>query len=119
MPAYITSPATQQVNALYPGNTLKLVNNAATDSGITKTLQFAVGSDPMGNYRLTLNNGTNQTATVQQAATDADANYQNYSDEGTAITVSTDTAKTFYCAGPWVRCTFSSAPTTGSLTVSR
>jgi len=119
MPSYITSPATQQVNALYPGNSLALVNDASKDTGVTKTIQFAVGPDPLGNYRLTLNNTTNQTATVNQAASDADANYQPYSDEGTAITLATNTSKTFYCAGPWIRCSFSSAPTSGNLVVSR
>ena len=33
MPSYIANAQTAQVCALYPGNTLTLVNNAANDSG--------------------------------------------------------------------------------------
>lgn len=115
MPAYITNPQVSQVKAIYPGNTLALVNNAATDSGITKTLQFAVGPTP-GNQAnaMTFVNQTNQACTIYAAPADSDSAY-----ESTGYSVASATALPFNLSVCWVRCLFAIAPTTGSLTVVR
>lgn len=115
MPGYITSPQVSQVKAIYPGNRVDLVANAAVDSGITKTLQFALGPNP-GNETnaMVFVNGTNQSATVYTASQDADSNYQT-----TGYSVSAGTSLPLNLSGCWVRCQYSTAPTTGSLTVVR
>jgi len=123
MPAFL--PATSRPVAIYPGGSIALINNAAVDSSITSTLQVAIGPDPMGNYRLTLTNSTNQTATAQVAPNDpvlstpASSSYEPYSDEAQAITVAAGKSVSFNCFGPWFNCTFASAPTSGSLVLSR
>lgn len=123
MPSYITSPQPIQLHALYAGNSIALVNNAATDSGITQTIQTCIPPDPSGNDTLTLVNTTNQTATVAISAADS-AGAGSYeplknADTGNAITVAAATTITFRCRGPWLSCTFSVAPTSGSLILSR
>lgn len=123
MPAFL--PTTTAPKAIYPGQSIALVNNAAVDGNITSTLQVAIGPDPMGNYRLTLTNTTNQTATAQVAPNDpvlptpASASYEPYSDGANAVTVAAGKSASFNCFGPWFNCTFASAPTSGSLTLSR
>jgi hypothetical protein len=125
MPSFIFSPQVHQVAALYPGQSIALVNNAAVDGSVTQTVQVAIGPDPDSNYRLNITNTTNQTATVDVAPRDpvlpspALASYQPYSDEGTAITVAANTSNTFSCFGPWLSCNFATAPTSGSLILSR
>ena len=118
MPKYIANAKTAQVCALYPGDTLTLVNNAASDSGVTKTIQFALSLDTMGNYRLSVVNGTNQDCTIQAAAIDADVNYLPYSSQGVS-TISAGTSTDISVSARWVRFAFVTAPTTGSLTVTR
>jgi gamma-glutamyltranspeptidase len=112
MPAY---PAHSPV-FLSPGNQVVLVNNAATDTGITKTIQCSVAAQPTATSKLTLVNNTNQTATVQVAAVDADASYVPLT---TSITAAAGAAVIFDCVGPFVRCSFATAPTTGSLYLCR
>lgn len=112
MPAYSTS---NKVQFLSPGNTIALINNAATDSGVTKTLQVSIAAQPTATSKLTLINNTNQTATVQVAAVDADANYVPLT---TSITAAAGAAVIFDCVGPFLRCTCT-APTTGSLYLCR
>ena len=104
MPAYST---TTPARAIYPGNEIALVNNGATDSNITKTVQVAFAPMPGYTNTLTLANTTTQAATVQVAGSDADANYQALkdADTGTAITVATNSSVVFTCIGPWIRCT--------------
>jgi hypothetical protein len=125
MPSYITNPQPVQLLVLYPGNSFALVNNAAVDASVTRTQQVAIGPDPMGNYRLTLTNTTDQTATVTTAPNDpvlpspAAASFEPYSDEGTAITVAAGKSVSFPCFGPWLSCTFATAPASGSLILSR
>ena len=123
MPAFL--PTTTAPKAIYPGDSIALVNNAAVDSSITSTMQVAIGPDPMGNYRLTLTNSTNQTATAQVAPNDAvlptpaSSSYQAYSDGANAVTVAAGKSVSFNCFGPWFNCTYSVAPTSGSLVLSR
>lgn len=113
MPAYITNPATQQINALYPGGSIYLVNSAATDSGVTKTLQFAVGPQAGTNPRITVVNTTNQDCPMQAAWQDADADYEPISGgictKGSSLVLNLQ--------GGFVRGDFASAPTSGSLVV--
>lgn len=113
MPAY---PAAGQVRFLSPGNEIALVNNAAADTGITATIQVAVAAQPHATSKLTLVNNTNQTATVQVAAVDAAANYVPLT---ATVTAAAGAAVVFDCVGPFVRCTFGVAPTTGSLYLCR
>jgi len=112
MPAY---PAHSPV-FLSLGNVVPLVNNAATDSGITATIQVSVAGQPSTTSKLTLVNNTNQTATVQVAAVDANANYVPLT---ASVTAAAGAAVVFDCVGPFVRCSFSVAPTTGSLYLCR
>jgi hypothetical protein len=110
MPAYIASALVQQVNALYPGNQLALVNNAATDSSVTKTLQFAIGPQAGQLPRMTFINTTNQDCQIELAASDADANYQ----VGSGLVAPAGTSFVFNAFG-WCRGLFATAPTSGSL----
>jgi hypothetical protein len=112
MPAY---PAHSPV-FISPGNIIALVNNAATDSGITATIQVSCAAQPNASSKLTLVNNTNQTATVQVAAVDANANYVPLT---TSVTAAAGAAVVFDCVGPFIRCTFGTAPTTGSLYLCR
>jgi hypothetical protein len=112
MPAY--SNVTPAV-AIYTRQSIALVNNAATDAGVTKTMRVAMAVEPNGNGALTLINNTNQAATVQLAAVDADGSYVPL---GT-VAAAAGAATQFACNGPWVRCVFGTAPTTGSLWLTR
>ena len=107
--------------AIYPGNNVALVNNAATDTGVTKTISVAFAKVAGYPATCSLNNTTGQTATVQTSNDDVDADYTalKNGDTGLAITVSTASSVVFTCAEPWIRCTIASAPTSGSLVLSR
>ncbi len=112
MPAY---PSAQPA-ALYPGAPITLVNNAATDSGITTTAQFAVPPAPNGSgVTLMIVNTTNQPATGQFSWIDVTGDYQNLS----GCVVAAGQALAYNLATGWIRFTFVSAPTSGSLVVSR
>ena len=112
MPSYAAGTG----KALYPGDAIALVNNAAIDTGVTSTQQFAVGADPVGTtVGIVVVNTTDKDATGQYAATDADANYKNLS----GLVVPSGTALPYNVAGGLIRFTFVSAPTSGSLTVRR
>lgn len=122
MPAYITNPQPTQVFALYRGDSITLVNSAATDSGITKTIQFAVGPEPgSGGVTLTITNTTNQQATGQWAS------QEQYAGGGSAPTyealssciVPAGSSLPYNLSGGWACFTFSTAPTSGSLVVTR
>lgn len=116
MPAYITTPQPVQLVALYKGNSIFFVNNAAVDSGITKTVQAAVGPEPgAGGVTLNIINETNEQATLETAWADADANYQPVSGGIIAAGASLE----YNLSGGWIRFTFGTAPTTGSLVVTR
>lgn len=116
MPSY--NAATPR--AIYPGNEIALVNSAATDSSVTTTQQCSMGPDPGGQTALILTNTTNQTATVQIAPSDTPSLYQPYTYLGSAITAAANTSVGFpIVPGVWLRCTFSTAPSSGSLILSR
>ena len=112
MPAYpIKQPA-----ALYPGTQITLVNNAAVDSGITTSAQFALAPGMNGTgVTIMILNTTNQQAQGQFSPTDTPANYQNLS----GCIVPAGTALPYNLSGGWMLFTFAAAPTSGSLVVSR
>ena len=122
MPSYINNPQTGQVVALYPGENLALVNDASTDSGITKSLQFAVGPIPgNGTSTLVFTNTTNQDATLKYAPAEIlyPGSTQPTYEPLSGGTVSAGTSLSYNLSGGWVLATFASAPTSGSLVVSR
>lgn len=114
MPAYNTAPAI----ALTPGDSVALVNNAAVDTGITTTQQVHVGpsgtAPPSGTVNVV--NTTNQQATGQIAnQSDVTGNYEPAS----GFIVPAATSLEYNMGMGWLRFTFASAPTSGSLVVSR
>lgn len=113
MPAYGTDP----VRALYPGETIALVNDASVDTGITTTQAFSVGPNPTQNSNaINFHNSTNQDATGQLSPDNsATGTYKNLS----GLVVAAGTALPYNLAGGFVRFTFGSAPTSGSLTAVR
>lgn len=121
MPSYITNPQPVQLNALYPGNHEALVNNAAVDSGVTKTKQLAIGPVPnQSGATILITNSTNQDANGQYAAQDPTpagvaATYEPLS--GCIIPAGSSLA--YNLSVGWITFTFSVAPTSGSLIVSR
>ena len=123
MPAYVTntiaSPAQPvQLTALYPGTQFVAVNNAASDSGVTTTLQVAIGPTP-GNspVNMVITNTTNHDATGQYSPEDAlgTGSYEPLS----GCVIPAGSSLPYNLQGGWVRFTFVTAPTSGSLIVSR
>lgn len=114
MPAY---SASGNRTAIYPGDHVAVVNNAATDSGITTTQQLAIG--PVGNQTgctILVTNSTNEDAQGQYAPTDnASTDYQPLS----GFIVPSDTALAYNVSLGFINFTYTTAPTTGSLIVSR
>jgi hypothetical protein len=112
MPAYPTA----QPAALYPGSQISLVNNAATDAGITTTEQVAIAPSIGGSgVTVMILNTTNQQAVGQYAPADVAANYQPLS----GCIVAAGAALPYNITSGWLRFTFAVAPTSGSLIVSR
>lgn len=117
MPAY----GSGLVAALYPGAPIALVNNAAVDSGITTSQPCAIAPPPNGaGLTVMITNTTNQQAQGQFSWMDtpnqADGvDYQNLS--GCIIPAGTNLA--YNLSTGWLRFTFASAPTSGSLLISR
>ena len=113
MPSYNAQP----VRALYPGETIALVNNAATDSGITTTQQFAIGPNPVqGTNTINFINTTNQDAQGEISPDDLSAG--SYA-PASGLVVAAGSSFPWNQAGNFVRFTFASAPTSGSLTAAR
>jgi len=119
MPAYNTVPAI----ALTPGDTVALVNNAATDTGLSNTQQVHVGpSGTAAGDKLLVTNATDKDLTVQATnIADATGNYKALKDADTtnAIVVASGASAVFSFAGGWLRFNFAVAPTSGSATISR
>jgi hypothetical protein len=112
MPSY---PASQPA-ALYQGAPITLVNNAATDSGITTTAQFAIAPPSNGaGLTIMIVNTTNQAATGQFSWLDVAGDYQPL----VGCAVPAGGALAFNLTTGWMRFTFTVAPTSGSLVVSR
>ena len=119
MPAYNASAAI----ALTPGDTVALVNNAASDSGVTATQQVHIGpSGTASGTRVHVSNTTNESCTIQSTnLADATANYKALTDAETAeaIVVASGLDVSFDPAVCWLRGDFGTAPTSGSLTIGR
>lgn len=110
MPAYQTSGP---ITAIYPGDSVALVNDATVDSGITDTMQVAIAPPPGDGYQLiTVFNLTDKTCDIQAAPHDIDADYVTYYpvDAGKQVQPNLPI--------PFLRAHFAVAPTTGSLIVS-
>ena len=116
MPSYITNPQPTQLQALSPGASTAMVNNAAVDTGITTTKQIAIGPTPENSgYTLVIVNTTNQQAQGQYSNQDVAANYEPLS----GCIVPAGASLPYNLVGGWLRFTFAVAPTSGSLIVSR
>lgn len=112
MPAYGAAPTC----ALYAGTPVSVVNNAATDGGITTTMSIAVApAGTSGGETVMIQNTTTQNATGQWSSTDVAANYQNLS----GCVIPAGTVLAYNLSGGWLRFTFSVAPTSGSLILAR
>jgi hypothetical protein len=112
MPSYnAVQPA-----ALYPGTAIALVNNAATDTGVTTSQQCAIAPSQSGaGITVMVLNTTNQQAQGEFSPTDTSANYQLLS----GCVVGPGAAFPYNLTAGWIRFTFAVAPTSGSLIVSR
>lgn len=118
MPSYITSPQPVQLTALYPGDRKYCVNNAATDSGVTTTVQFAVG--PQGNQTgctVMIVNTTNQQAQGQYSPDDSKGSTSYEPLSGCIVPAGSTLA--YNLSGGWMNFTFGTAPTSGNLVVTR
>ena len=111
MPSYLAPPLQPvQIHALYPGNQIALVNNAATDTGVTTTMQFVVGSIAGQQQRVTFVNLTNQAGQLNFAATDALLNYEPVS--GGAVGAAQSSVLNL--SPGYYNVTFAAAPISGS-----
>ena len=112
MPAYNAQP----VRALYPGESIALVDDASVDTAITTTQQFAVGPNPVQTSNvINFINTTNHDAVGQISWHDVTGDYVT----SASLTVAAGTALPYNMADGWVRFTFAIAPTTGSFVAAR
>ena len=122
MPSYVNDPQPAQVVALYPGQSVSMINDATTDSGVTKTIQFAVGPIPgNGTSTLVFTNTTNQDATLKYAPSETlypGTTQPTYEPLAGGV-VSAGTSLAYNVSGGWILATFATAPTSGSLVASR
>ena len=113
MPAYNTQAMPTPKPALYTGNQIALVNNAAVDSGILATQQVAIAPHQADSATYcTVFNGTNQAVQMQAAPSDSAALYASL-----GSSIAAGALATISCAVPWVRGLFATAPTSGSLVI--
>ena len=113
MPSYNTQPMPTPKPALYTGDQIALVSNAAVDAGILATEQVAIAQAPGDTATYcTVFNGTNQSVQMQAAPSDSAALYQSL-----GLSIAAGALATISCAVPWVRGLFATAPTTGSLVI--
>jgi hypothetical protein len=117
MPAYNTQPMPTPKPALYTGDQITLVNNAASDSGVLATEQVAIAPAPGDTATYcTVFNGTNQSVQMQAAPVDpAVTTGVAWASLGAAI--GAGTLLVLSCPVPWLRGLFTTAPTTGSLII--
>ena len=113
MPAYNTQPMPTPKAALYTGDQISLVNNAAVDAGILATEQVAIAPAPGDTATYcTVFNGTNQAVQMQAAPSDSAALYTSL-----GSSIAAGALATISCAVPWVRGLFATDPTSGSLVI--
>ena len=112
MPIYNTVSSSPKP-ALYTGDQIALVNNAAVDSGILATQQVAIAPAPGDTATYcTVFNGTNHAVQMQAAPLDSAALYVSL-----GSSIAAGALATISCPVPWLRGLFTTAPTTGSLIV--
>lgn len=113
MPAYSTA-LTSMIDV---GGQVALINAADSAAGnVTKTIAVLLGRSPNA-AQMAFFNTTNQTATIQSCWQDVDANYVSAS---TPTTIAAGSVlESLTSIGPFVRCTFQTAPTSGVLIVVR
>ena len=112
MPAYNAQPA----RVIYPGASIALVDDASVDTGISTTQQVAIGPNPTNDSNVVnFINTTNHDAQGQIAHQDVAASYANAS----GLIVAAGTSLPYNLADGWVRFTFASSPTSGSLIAAR
>ena len=104
MPAYAAASAKD----LLPGQTVALINNAAIDGSVTKTMAVQI----KGHGVLNIVNQTNQDMTGQLAPDDLEADYQ----PAVGMVIVKSTTLPYNVASGFLRFTCT-APTTGSLYV--
>lgn len=113
MPAFQTSGP---LTALYPGDSIALVNNAASDSGLTSTQQVVIAEVSGVTAPLVITNTTNQTATGQASSAPlTSASFKPL----TGCVIAAGTSLTYNIGQTTINFTFSVAPTSGSLVVQR
>lgn len=112
MPAFQTAGP---ITAIYPGDSIALVNDASTDSGLTTTQQVAITDTGVG-ATITVINTTNQDATGQMSA---DPLTTGSYKPASGLIVPSGTALPYNLSQTAIRFTFTVAPTSGSLVVSR
>ena len=113
MPAYNTQPMPTPKPALYTGDQIALVNNAASDSGVLATEQVAITPHQADSAtQCTVFNSTNQAVQMQAAPSDSAALYASL-----GSSIAAGALATISCAVPWVRGLFATAPTSGSLVI--
>ena len=111
MPSYNALP----VSVIYPGNNIALVSDASTDTGVTTTQQTVIGPSNSNANVINIINTTNQTAQGQLSWDDTTGDYQNAS----GMMIGSGSALCYNLADGFLRFTFSTAPTSGSLVVAR
>ena len=113
MPVYNTQPMPTPKPALYTGDQIALVNNAAVDAGILATEQVAIAPAPGDTATYcTIFNGTNQSVQMQAAPSDSAALYISLGSP-----IAAGSLATISCVVPWIRGLFATAPTSGSLII--
>ena len=113
MPAYNTQPMPTPKAALYTGDQISLVNNAAVDAGILATEQVAIAPAPGDTATYcTVFNGTNQAVQMQAASSDSASLYASL-----GSSIAAGALATISCVVPWIRGLFATAPTSGSLVI--
>ena len=113
MPAYNTQATPTPKPALYTGDQIPLVNNAAVDTGVLATEQVAIAPHQADSATYcTVFNGTNQAVQMQAAPSDSAALYVSL-----GSSIAAGALATISCAVPWVRGLFATAPTSGSLVI--
>ena len=111
MSVYAPGKATQ----LSVGTQATLVTSSGTGAGAATSKAVVIAREPGTFGMLSVFNSTDQNATLQISAADADAGFLD-----TSLTVASGDAAEFNSViGPFVRFLFAAATTTGSLIVAR
>jgi hypothetical protein len=114
MPSYVTgSNGYAGAIALQVGDTVAVVNNAATDTGVTNSQQVNIEPTTDGTSLVGIVNNTNQSCTIYSSAVDVLASYVSTLTPVAAGAVYAGSASGFLLLH------FGTAPTTGSAYIRR